>query len=106
MIDQKVFAPQLEKVLLKKLLHDTVKIMEGQARVRGIKLIFEFKQDDVQLDLDQMRTVQILLNLISNAIKFSPDEEKIEIKCNYLNLEQGTVQVQIQVVDHGIGISE
>ena len=67
--------------------------MEGQAKVRGIKLLFYFNQNDVHLKLDQMRTIQILLNLISNAIKFSPEDAKIEIECSYLNLEHGVVQV-------------
>ena len=67
--------------------------MEGQAKVRGLTLNFSFKQKDIRLQLDQMRTIQILLNLISNAVKFSPENAKIEIECNYLKLEQSTVQV-------------
>jgi len=43
-----------------------------------------FEQKDVRLEADKMRTTQILLNLISNAIKFSYDDEKIKIKCNYV----------------------
>jgi signal transduction histidine kinase len=47
--------------------------MEGQARTKDIKLIRVFKGKDITLQMDQMRTIQILLNLISNAIKFSPE---------------------------------
>ena len=57
--------------------------MEGQARVRGIKLNKKYKGTDVELQIDQMRTIQILLNLISNAIKFSPEDGKIDIECSY-----------------------
>lgn len=38
-----------------------------------------------------MRTIQILLNLVSNAIKFSPQDSQIEIVCDYMSLDQGTV---------------
>ena len=49
MIDQKVFAPQLQKLSLKKLLRDTTAIMDGQAKIRCIKLVMIFKVDDVEL---------------------------------------------------------
>ena len=47
--------------------------MEGQARLKAIKLNRKFDSSDIELQIDQMRTIQILLNLISNAIKFSPE---------------------------------
>jgi len=47
--------------------------MEGQARLKAVKIIRKFDGPDIELQIDQMRTIQILLNLISNAIKFSPD---------------------------------
>lgn len=51
-----------------------------------------------------MRTIQILLNLISNAIKFSPDDSKIDIECRQKPAELGKILVEIGVVDQGIGI--
>jgi len=53
-----------------------------------------------------MRTIQILLNLISNAIKFSPENGNIEIKSNHAQIEPGVIKVEISVIDHGIGISD
>lgn len=61
--------------------------MEGQARTKSIKLVKKFHGIDVDLQIDQMRTIQILLNLISNAIKFSPDNSKIYIECRQKPVE-------------------
>lgn len=80
--------------------------MQGQASIRGIKLRTKFNGANVELQIDQLRTIQILLNLISNAIKFSPDSGSIEIECSNQPKELGLTEVEISVVDHGIGISE
>lgn len=52
----------------------------------------------VWVDYDKM--YQILINLLDNACKYSPENKKIEI--NFKNIEEKTVQIQIK--DHGIGI--
>ena len=80
--------------------------MQGQARIRGIKLNRKFHDSDVELQIDQMRTIQILLNLISNAIKFSPEDGQIDIECKYKNQKPGIVKVEISVTDFGIGICD
>jgi len=46
-----------------------------------------------------MRTIQILLNLISNAIKFSPENGSIEIESNYVSAESDMIKVKISVID-------
>jgi signal transduction histidine kinase len=51
-----------------------------------------------------MRTIQILINLISNAIKFSPENSKIDIECRHKPSELGKILIEISVVDYGIGI--
>lgn len=60
------------------------------------------------LSIDKMRTMQILLNLISNALKFSSEDEIVTIKSSYTELkeEPGKYLVAISVRDQGIGISE
>jgi PAS domain S-box-containing protein len=53
----------------------------------------------VQLDLSMLRN--ILINLLSNALKFSPEDANIEVET-----EVNEKHILISVQDHGIGISD
>ncbi|MCG8378913.1 MAG: PAS-domain containing protein [Proteobacteria bacterium] len=56
---------------------------------------------------DPVRLRQILLNLVSNAVKFSPAGSEIIIRAEYFSLsEEFRIGVRFQVVDYGIGISK
>jgi len=51
-------------------------------------------------DPDRLR--QVLINLITNAVKYSPAGDSIIIRCR----ERGLQHILIEVVDHGLGIPE
>jgi signal transduction histidine kinase len=53
---------------------------------------------------DPLRLKQVIINLVSNAIKFTKDGI-IEIKCDLLSESDETVKMRISVIDNGIGIS-
>jgi signal transduction histidine kinase len=55
----------------------------------------------IELFCDSLRIEQVLTNLVSNAIKYSPAESEIRLS---LEREQG--EVVFRVVDHGIGIAQ
>ncbi|CAL66655.1 chemotaxis protein CheB [Christiangramia forsetii] len=51
---------------------------------------------------DMDRIGQVLINFITNAIKYSPDDKNIEVRV----FESGNNKVSVSVKDHGIGIDQ
>ena len=54
---------------------------------------------------DDQRLAQVVTNLMSNAIKFTPDEGSITINADLLKEENGFYTIKVSVSDSGIGIS-
>lgn len=54
---------------------------------------------------DELRTQQILTNLISNAIKFT-DEGRVTLKVTHQQLSDKNIRFDFSVKDTGVGISE
>jgi signal transduction histidine kinase len=59
------------------------------------------EDDDMKAYFDQVKIHQVLVNLISNAIKFSNNDSKIEIDVKYT---KGGSFLMVSVIDYGIGI--
>lgn len=57
--------------------------------------------------MDSMRFEMILINLISNAIKYSRKGSQVELKVSVSGLTpSGQADVEVKVIDSGIGIPE
>ena len=54
---------------------------------------------------DEQRLVQIITNLLGNAVKFTPDKGIIKVNTYFLGEENGVCSIKIAVKDTGIGIS-
>jgi PAS domain S-box len=55
---------------------------------------------------DQLRLSQVVTNLMSNAIKFTPEFGKIIVQANLLEIDNDEVNIEFFVQDSGIGITE
>ena len=79
---------------------------ESQAARKGLSL-----QCDIDTTLpefihsDRGKLSQILINLIGNAIKFSPADSTVEIHIQPEQAEYNQQRICIEVIDRGIGIS-
>lgn len=75
--------------------------------LKGKPVILQFSVDSDMPTLvgDQLRLGQILLNLTSNAIKFT-ESGTISVQIKLLNVAAEQATVQFSVIDTGIGISE
>ena len=55
---------------------------------------------------DDLRLSQVITNLLTNAIKFTPENGIITLNAEKLDETDGEITLRIEVVDSGIGISE
>ncbi|MDR3053402.1 MAG: response regulator, partial [Coriobacteriales bacterium] len=55
---------------------------------------------------DDQRLTQVITNLLSNAVKFSPEGSSIYLRSKLMDASEGSVALQIEVQDKGIGISK
>lgn len=108
LVNELVFVEKLESKTLsldksdievQDLLDLAMENVRALAHKKGIDLDVEESQIIINGDLD--RLVQVLINFISNAIKFSPDGSKIEVRC----LIKGN-NLKVTVQDWGRGIPE
>ncbi|MEP2667487.1 MAG: ATP-binding protein [Cyclobacteriaceae bacterium] len=86
------------------LLHSVVDSFSVQSSQKGIELDYQLdKKISKVLVGDPFRLNQILINLISNAIKFT-HEGKIDLSCQLEKKNAKTQHIRIDVTDTGIGI--
>ncbi|MFK0310638.1 transporter substrate-binding domain-containing protein [Pseudomonas sp. NPDC090233] len=89
---------------LVELIRSTLRVFEGNARSKGLRLQDELPNGPVWVLVDPTRLKQILSNLLSNAIKFT---DHGEIQATLLLKPQSAgslVHVELNVRDTGIGI--
>jgi PAS domain S-box-containing protein len=89
----------IESVPLRPLLADVVERLQPTADARRLRITTEMAPG-IAVRADHRRLEQVLANLVSNAIKFTPDEGSVSI--NAIRRKQ---EVQISVVDTGIGVA-
>jgi nitrogen-specific signal transduction histidine kinase len=71
------------------------------AKSKGIELIFDTNEEECEVNLDKDKYEKILLNILSNAIKFTPEGKQILVE-----LLVESENVTLKVKDQGIGIPE
>lgn len=84
---------------LGELMRSCFSLLRSTAEASRVTLVDELPENLPKLDVDKRRVQQILLNLIGNAIKFSPAGSAIFVRVD--DTEPGLV---IEVVDQGPGI--
>lgn len=83
------------------IIHKVARMMMGAARKRGIVLTVRAEDLGVELHADIQVCTQILINLVSNAIKFSPEGAKVEVS-QQLSADGG---IEFIVMDDGPGMT-
>jgi len=96
MLDRSVFS--LRQLILD-VLDEFSELMKGQQQILTKKFVPD--GDPLNIDADRQKIYLVFANLISNAIKFTPEGGRIHI-----NLQLKGYKYHINIIDTGIGIPE
>jgi len=89
-----------ESFSLTKAIKEVCAIARQVATKTNLEISVDVAPEVDSVNLDQQKTKQILYNLISNAVKFTEDGGRIEVRAK----AAGTGRFSIEVKDSGIGI--
>lgn len=91
---------------LTKIIEKALRIVAGHAYERKVDIYMDVPEKLPKIIADPVRLVQILLNVLSNAIKFSHEGGKITVRARAESARQGVHYFTLDIEDHGIGMSE
>jgi PAS domain S-box-containing protein len=84
-----------------KIVDQAIQAVAFQAQQKGIRIQSSVAEDLPLIQADVEKTSWVLINFLTNAIKFSPDQSGVEISA-YRSKDK----VEFLVADHGRGIDE
>jgi len=96
----RVAAPVKKAVLVSDLVERVISLTQEQAQSRGAAVIFEEKTEDILLYADEGQIIQILINIVKNALEADATEVKIIAEINLAE------QIVIEVHNNGTPISK
>jgi signal transduction histidine kinase len=91
-----------EALNIQSVISDVVRMVHERAQSRGIELITQLLDEEVDVWADERAMKQIFLNLLSNAIKFSKAGGKVYVR---VGADQPNLAV-VEFEDYGIGMNE
>ena len=84
---------------LVKIIENSILKVSMTAKNKMQSVTFEVKEEEIIGYMDSDRIEQVILNILSNAIKYTPDHGKIKVL-----LDKEENQAVIRIIDNGIGI--
>jgi two-component system, OmpR family, phosphate regulon sensor histidine kinase PhoR len=94
---------KLTAIDLPQLIQSAWQNLEPLARDRAIHLDYQ-GPNYLVIQGDETRLVRVLINLLGNCLKYSPDRQPIQIRLQLL--DQQPTQVQLDIIDAGGGFPE
>ena len=107
-----------ESVEIINLIKETCATLRTQAEKKEIAILFDLPDGELYAEIDPLMIKQVLLNIVGNAIKFTPEKGEIKVILDDVqvldwdnHLFEGVMSdegnaLRFQIVDTGIGIEE
>lgn len=94
-----------KEIDVKEIVRRSVRLNKNYASRNGIKISSEIADDIYLIRLDLKRTKQIIANLVSNSVKYSPEKTTIKIVLKNI-IKSGKKYLEISVSDQGFGMTK
>jgi two-component system phosphate regulon sensor histidine kinase PhoR len=91
----------IEPTLLREAVRESIETVRPLAKAKNLTIKTQMPSRPVLIKADPSRLVQILINLLSNAVSFTPEGGTVKVTTT---INDGTVDVQ--VTDTGIGMTQ
>ena len=91
----------LKELDIREVVKNVISILHPQASRDKVKITASFPDNLPKLTFDEDRIKQVLLNLIHNAVKYSPENGEVKVQGEELERE-----VRISISDEGAGIPQ
>ncbi len=90
-----------EEVDITKVIQISMRMLSPRAEEAKVQLVEEVPADHILVIADPKRIKQVLLNLLSNSVKFTPEGGQVSVK---LSLDNEAQLVTVEVHDTGVGM--
>lgn len=94
-----------EKFAMSRMLDEVKSMIQAQAEPKKIECSFQIELQHEWFTEDSIRLKQVLVNLLANAVKFTPDGGQIKLHISELSADGDKARVRFVVSDNGVGIA-
>ena len=107
-LESKKLTLEPQMVYVKDFIDNIIEMVTPSAQQKNIHLELKKKNIDEEfyIKIDQVRVKQIFVNILSNSVKFTPDNGTIEVHIEALEKKDHLAQVKIMISDTGIGMTK
>jgi signal transduction histidine kinase len=88
------------------LLDRMILLVSPESNAKRIEMFRQYSPNINQVWMDSEKIKEVVLNLLSNAVEFTPENGRIEILSRKIPAFDGTEKIRIEIRDNGAGIPE
>ena len=91
---------------LHELIDKMIFLISPQSKAKSIDIIRHFDASIGKVKMDSEKMKQVILNLLSNSVSFTPEKGRIEVSTAKKFINGRRKGIQIEIKDNGIGINQ